>query len=397
MKYRGIILTGTSGSGKSTLAHTLCTTGMNFSHVKAVTTRTRRHSDHQNEYDYISEAEFIVLKDNGELFIDTEYRGNLYGIRLSDIAAVENTNNIPILVLSPVSAKSKSVDFRNCRGRGIYQSTFLTVFVDAPDDALNHRLGIRERIDQVAPATLLQRNIDRQNKYDFIYTIEHHDLDTSVELLIALWMNGDVGGVISARLLRLMLGCGALLSDAKPENIAGASYDLSLGDEYFYGGLIHYLSDKEPFLQIEPYDYAIVTSREMANLPSDVVGRFDLSVSLFCQGVILSCGPQVDPGFRGKLFCLLFNTSSSPVLLKRGQHYTTIEFNKLLEPTLPYKGRYQNKILIDYLPTNATRGAINELKKELEEVRAVNRQLQGNTIAILSLVLAIAAVLIALA
>jgi hypothetical protein len=127
----------------------------------------------------------------------------------------------------------------------------------------------------------------------------------------------------------------------------------------------------------------------VANFPRDVCGRFDLTVSLFCQGIILSNGPQVDPGFQGPLFCLLLNTSSSPVLLKRRQHYATLEFHELIEPTHIYRGQYREKTLIDYLPSNAARGAINELKKELERVRAESTRLRDLTWAFLAMVLAI--------
>ena len=191
-----------------------------------------------------------------------------------------------------------------------------------------------------------------------------------------------------------LVACGTLLQNATRMNVKGASYDLSLGDEYYYGGRIHRLSRREPILTLAPYDYVIVTSHEVADLPLDVSGRFDLAVSLFCQGVILSNGPQVDPGFRGPLFCLLFNTSSSPILLKRRQHYATIEFHRVLSRTVRYTGYYQAKTLIDYLPANAARGAINELKRELEEVRRESKNLQATTWAILSLVLAMIAVFV---
>jgi len=128
-----------------------------------------------------------------------------------------------------------------------------------------------------------------------------------------------------------MIECRMLLENADPNNSTGAAYDLSIGDEYYYGGNIKTLTDNEPFILIEPYDYAIVTSKETTNFPKDITGRFDLSVSLFCQGIILSNGPQVDPGFKGRLFCLLFNTSNALVFLKRGQHYATLEFHKLID------------------------------------------------------------------
>ena len=171
---------------------------------------------------------------------------------------------------------------------------------------------------------------------------------------------------------------------------------MTLGDEYFYAGRIQRLDETKPILLIEPYDYAIVTSAENANFPLNACGRFDLSVSLFAQGVILSNGPQIDPGFRGPLFCLLFNTSTSPVLLKRRKHYATLEIHKLIEPTVAYRGQYQAKTLLDYLPSNAARGAINELRKEVESLKTESRNLQAMTLAVISVILAIVAIWVSL-
>jgi hypothetical protein len=54
-----------------------------------------------------------------------------------------------------------------------------------------------------------------------------------------------------------------------------------------------------------------------------------------------------------------------------------------------YPGRYRAKTLLDYLPTNAATGAINELKKELEQVRPESTKPRDLTWAFLAVVLAI--------
>jgi deoxycytidine triphosphate deaminase len=229
----------------------------------------------------------------------------------------------------------------------------------------------------------------------YLYKIKCSNPEDTVELIWSLWEYRNAGGVLSKRLIQLMINCGMLLENADIGKIEGASYDLAVGDEYYCGGKIKTLSTKEPFILIEPYDYAIVTSKENANLPRDVVGRFDLSVGLFCQGVILSNGPQVDPGFRGKLFCLLFNTSNSPVILKRGEHYATLEFHKLFEPTAAYLGKHQEKYeIIYYLPSTTLQGGINQLKIELEEIKRENRNMQGYFLSIASLILAMIVILL---
>ncbi len=111
--------------------------------------------------------------------------------------------------------------------------------------------------------------------------------------------------------------------------------------------------------------------------------------------MILSNGPQVDPGFKGKLFCLLFNTSNAPVLLKKGQHYATIQFYKLIEPTLPYKGKYQDKKrIIHYLPPKTLVGGIHDLKEELDIIKRESRRIQEIFLGVISLILSIIAILI---
>lgn len=192
-----------------------------------------------------------------------------------------------------------------------------------------------------------------------------------------------------------MIDCGVLLRGTDPKMIKGASYDLRLGDEYYYSGEIRRLSEEKPFLTIEPYDYAIVSCKETACIPRDVIAKFGLTVGLFCQGIILSNGPQIDPGFRGTLFCLLFNTSNRAVHLKRGKHHATIEFNKLIGYAGPYKGQYQGKkSIIDYIPGNALQGAINELKKEVEQLKSESRIMQNIYLGVVALMFAIISILL---
>ena len=205
------------------------------------------------------------------------------------------------------------------------------------------------------------------------------------------------GGALSQKMITSMIDCGVLLRNADPEMINGASYDLRLGDEYYYDGKIQKLSDEKPFLTIEPYDYAIVSCKETAWIPRDVIAKFGLTVGLFCQGVILSNGPQIDPGFRGTLFCLLFNTSNRAVHLKRGKHYATIEFNKLIGYAKPYEGKYQGKErIIEYIPENALHGAINELKKEVEHLKTESRIMQNIYLGVVALMFAIISILLVL-
>jgi deoxycytidine triphosphate deaminase len=382
MEYQGIVITGTSGSGKSTVANLLCEK-LPCQIVKAVTTRNRRSDDLPDSYEYITNEEYLALKN--ELIISAEYRDCFYGIKKEALNSVICQHKLPILILAPGSNIKE--DFR-----------FMSFFIDALDKQLDERLTTRNKTKENSTEINNQRVKDRELSRQFSYIIQNSDLNKTVEVIKSLWENRNSGGLLPKQIIRLMIECGMLLDKVEDlKNIQGASYDLTLGDEYYSRGRICTLTAKNPFIRIDPYDYAIVTSAENANLPRDVAAKFGLTVGLFCQGVVLSNGPQVDPGFNGKLFCLLFNTSNSPVVLKRREHHATIEFNKLLEPAPPYSGKYQGKDeIIYYLPSNTLKGAINELKEELESVKSESRKVNANALGIISVFLAILGVLLTL-
>ena len=390
MRYRGLVFTGTRGSGKSTLAEVLCKGSDGFEHVPAVTTRKPRKADVPGHYTSVGRAEFEALRVGKRLLVESEYGGEQYGIVLGAVETVEKRGGVPVLTVAPDAAGTLGPDGEQGIGGAWGDGSFMTVFLDGEDDELDRRLNLRGGSRKGAAA---QRKTDRDGERRCIYSIVNGSVEASVAIVQTLWETAGRGGVIPRRILLQMLRCGMVLTGWHEENVSGASYDLSLGDEYYKAGKIHRLGDREPILLIEPYDFAIVTSHECAAFPRDVCGRFDLRVSLFAQGIILSNGPQIDPGFRGPLFCLLFNVSSAPVMLKRRQHYATLELHKLIEPTCEYGGQYLGKRLIEYLPSNAARGAINELKRELEETRSEALRLHSVLWAVLSLIMALFALL----
>ena len=336
MLFESIIITGTSCSGKSTVAEKLCANnGVLFEQVKAVTTRDRREGD--SNYEYINNQAFDKLLKNKKLLVDSTYRDKKYGIKKAEYNKVVGNKKVPVLVVTPTAAAELLAE---------HQEQYMCIFLDAQDEILIERWSERSREElnkKRKKEFCKQHEVDRKYQDKAHYIINNTNLSASVSLISLLWEHQHQGGALSKKIIASMIDCGVLLRDADPEMINGASYDLRLGDEYYYDGKIQKLSDNKPFLTIEPYDYAIVSCKETAWIPRDVIAKFGLTVGLFCQGVLLSNGPQIDPGFRGTLFCLLFNTSNRAVHLKRGKHYATIEFNKLIGYSEPYEGKYQGK------------------------------------------------------
>ena len=388
MSFESIIITGTSCAGKSTIAQKLCNeVDICFEQVKAITTRSRRQDD--LNYEYVSNEEFDQLLADQNLLVNSTYRGKKYGIKKDEYNKVLSKNKIPLLIITPVSAAELLA--KN-------QEKYMSIFLDSQDDILLDRLIERSRNtpDKKTKKSFFEQNeIDRRYQDNSHYIVNNIDLESTVNLITLLWEYQNCGGALSQKIITSMIKCGMLLRNANPKRVKGASYDLRLGDEYYYDGKIQKLSNKKPFLTIEPYDYAVVSCMETAWMPRDIIAKFGLTVGLFCQGVILSNGPQIDPGFRGTLFCLLFNTSNRAVHLKRGKHYATIEFNKLIGYAGPYEGKYQGKThIIDYIPENALHGAINELKKEVEQLKTESRIMQNIYLGVVALMFAIISILL---
>lgn len=297
--------------------------------------------------------------------------GYSVGFSVKEVQKILEKGKTPILALSPhyLDELSEILD-----RKGLYPMSFLI---------RNNQESEEEKV------------IEKKCFSKISYVINRCDVSLNFELVDKLWEFKNIGGGIHRELIELLIKNDMLLRDAKSDLVSNASYDIRLGDEYFYSGKIEKLSSNDPFIMIEPYDYVIASCHEGANFPRDVSARFDVSVNLFCQGIILSNSTQVDPGFRGKLFCLLFNTSNKSVCLKRGEHFVTIEFQKLLEPTTPYSGRYSEKEeIVHYLPNNVMQGAINELKKEIELLKDESKNMQNLYLSMLGLILAIIAIVI---
>ncbi len=384
MELKGIILTGTSGAGKTTITQKLITNSNRYTVAKALTTRSKRKDDN-GQYIYIDDLNFENCRKI--FFTSTKYRDKKYAITKTEIEEIIASGRLPILVMSPESVGEISTEDKE---------KFISFFIDADDEKLNQRLFIRDKRD-VTQEILHQREVDRSFSDVPNYIIQNNDIEDSVSIINRLVDLFGVGGFLSERDIKLMIENGMLVKGAIDKNVKGASYDLRLGDEYYYGGKIRKIEKENLRLTIEPYDYAIVSSREEICLPKDVVAHFGLTVGLFCQGIILSNGQQVDPGFRGTLFCLLFNTSNRPVTIKRNEHYATIEFTKMNQFASKYKGKYQEKReIIDVLPANAMQGAINELKKEIEELKHESRSMQSIYISVISIIIAAISILMIL-
>ena len=111
-------------------------------------------------------------------------------------------------------------------------------------------------------------------------------------------------------------------------NLESACYHLRLGRECRVSGKDRNLSEKDPKLEIDPHDMAVVSTYERVNIPRDLIARWNLRVTLVYEGLIWVGGPQVDPGYEGHLYCPLYNFSNRKVEFVYKAPIFTIDFVK---------------------------------------------------------------------
>jgi dCTP deaminase len=126
-----------------------------------------------------------------------------------------------------------------------------------------------------------------------------------------------------------------------------ASYDLKVGEDAATvpdsGDSMINLRD-EGLMVIKPYTPAVVWTLETLRLPLDITGRFGLKSGLSRRGVYASVGPQIDPGFHGRLSVTLFNLTPSSVALNFEERFLTVELHRMSQAaSRGYAGEYQNR------------------------------------------------------
>lgn len=152
----------------------------------------------------------------------------------------------------------------------------------------------------------------------------------------AMWVDPDAKatGILLSDRIELYVREVRLIDPFQEKNLCPASYDLTLGADCWYsehasttGGQMRMLKSGEQLI-VAPNSIVFVSSAETLNLPFYLVARFDLKLRFLHEGLLIGTGPQVDPGFRGRLSCPIHNISSEKICLTCGETFAVVEFQK---------------------------------------------------------------------
>ena len=118
-----------------------------------------------------------------------------------------------------------------------------------------------------------------------------------------------------------------------------ASYDLSVGRVLLAGrGIVDPRRDK---VILRTGDWAEIETLERLELPTNIAATYGVRSGITRRGIDWFGGPQIDPGYRGRLFVSLFNPTSEPFEINWGESFCTLMFHRLGVDAHGYSGRFQ--------------------------------------------------------
>jgi len=128
--------------------------------------------------------------------------------------------------------------------------------------------------------------------------------------------------------------------------VQAATYDLRVGAQGATTSSKKLIDIKgNGFILLQPGDFGVITVLEEIRLSPQYVGRFGLRSKYARKGLIATTGPQIDPGYQGRLIVGITNLTPRPISLPYKDDFVSIEFHRLEEPsTKPYCGPYQKKM-----------------------------------------------------
>lgn len=372
MKHIVAVL-GVRGAGKSTLLRSL----NEFPHVKTLQPTTNRPKrGEEEEYEFIS----TFPRSDGMAW-EIEVGDYSYGVRNKQVKDIPD-GCVGVTVFHPGSIEVLE-EFRQR-----WTGEVVTIGLDTITSLDEQRARVDGDTSRQMSSADFESEITQVRKADFVIRGDAVRVLNATKAVCELLVSR--GGLVGKNWLVPLIRAGSLLDNAQEEGVQPASYDLRLGCEVWCQGKRHELTDHDPFFRIPPYSYAIVKAEESARIPCFIAGRFDLTVSLFFKGVLLSNGPQVDPGYNGALFCTLFNGRDVHADLKMGQHFATLEFCVLGTRVDGYTGQHQNKNDLNaFLEAETGAGPGGNIVGRIEELE---RESKGRLVKVFLVLVALIAV-----
>ncbi len=159
-----------------------------------------------------------------------------------------------------------------------------------------------------------------------------------------------------------------------PTRVKDASYELSLGNEYFTTDLpdgIKVIIEPGNQVVIKPGQFALLITKETVTIPDNVLAFISIKASIKFRGLVNVSGFHVDPGFTGKLKFAVYNAGSKDIVLDWEQRLFPMWLCKLTSPNEKYDGIHNHQASISSDDVSRINGEIlspSVLSKKIDDL-----------------------------
>lgn len=190
----------------------------------------------------------------------------------------------------------------------------------------------------------------------------------------------STNGVLLSDEIELLAQTGNFIVPFNKDSLKPAGYELSVGDEWYIEGVFHKFGDKNSpnYIEIKPFQVAVLKTKEILCIPRFLIARWNIRVKHVYDGLLWVGAPQVDPGYKGYLFCPIYNLSGKNVVIKEAEPLAlmdfvkTTPFNKGQSKEYPFNSK---RLIIEDYVHGLESGLFSEVKGRLDEF---DRELRGN-------------------
>lgn len=139
-------------------------------------------------------------------------------------------------------------------------------------------------------------------------------------------------GLLVDRQIKAVMELGLLkISKYEAASLQAASYDFRVGPTAAVTTASGPIDLRKQPLVLEPYAAALVLVEESVALSNRILGRLGAHSNLFKRSIFGSIGPQIDPGWSGRMRVSLLNVTERPFVINHKTPFITAEFHLLAE------------------------------------------------------------------
>lgn len=171
------------------------------------------------------------------------------------------------------------------------------------------------------------------------------------------------------------------------------SYALRVGDEVYRSEerLPDRLSETDPYVIVQPGQFALVKTLEKVKVPAEYVGFISIRSEYKFQGLVNVSGFHVDPAFEGHLIFAVQNVGPNDIRLRHGEPAFMMMWSRLSEE---YRGdkkprRFPNIPMRLMAQLGGASITLTELKTEVDRLHTQVKFFIGIAIALLMAVIGV--------